>query len=169
MKVDWLVGAWGLVAGNLQGGGRVDVELISQADLEQYEGDLIVQRTVGQFNIVKDVQNPAVQFMDDHVHCRLRTVQDDVAGGALLTPSDIEDLVTAEEQFMWHRVIRMELGDTAGLLCNECDPAWGSIDCRVKRKLEGLDRLVLTFEPHSQSPTDSWSVACWIRVLVGIT
>lgn len=169
---DWIVGAWSdREGGSIQatGGGFGIFSLIDSFDLDKYHDEALVERVVGQFAIHKVTADPGATVRGDMVHSRLVVGYEDDDGGGVLRSLSLVDQINAEEQFLWHRVQEVPLSVSSNLSSagsQSTNPAWGSIDSRVNRKLELNDALLLRFEPISVLPTDVWEVHAWIRVLV---
>lgn len=154
-NLDWHVGWWsedGLTTGAQSQ--QVVLTLITDAELLQYEDDLIVERVIGQYLLLNNSETPTI------AHLRLAVRPENETAVFTL---DTEQSINADEQFMWHKVQYLE-GNANNM--NAQHPEWSHIDCRVNRRLQGLDRLVLTLDFMDGLVTNPFAFGAWIRVLV---
>lgn len=165
-NLDWVVGWWSEdLNGFATDGDTVELELLSQGDLDMYEDNVVVERVVGQFWL----QN---QSPDNRLVVAMRlAVRQAFNDGVGVVNVDLFNFSNAEEPFLWHKVIDLEsLNDAqAGVGSNtnmrpDHHPEWSHIDCRVNRSLGDLDRLILEIDPLFV--TSRFFYAAWIRVLV---
>lgn len=157
-NLDWHVGWWSdelLVADQSQ---QVVLTLVTSGELLNYEDDVIVERVVGQLLIINSGTEVGLAC-----HARL-AVRPENESAIFTLDMTLPD--GAEEPFMWHKVLT--LGPGGSNMLASAHPEWSHIDCRVNRKLEGLDRLVLCLEtiPALVDGEAEWRIGAWIRVLL---
>lgn len=171
-KLDWVMGHWSEVdpvTGDVDSftipcdGTLVTLQLIADADLADHSDDMIVERVVGQYLLSYNGTAPAVGF------CAMRmSVRPEDPGAAILSTwqAPITSAVMADEKFMWHK--QHVIGAGTRNLAPDIHPEWSTLDVRVNRRLEELDRLCLMFQATTGGGFDAtvFSAQAWLRVLV---
>lgn len=168
-RLEWHVNGacWANTPSTLVSGNAANFQLISGTEVEgRYQGGLVVERVIGQvalYNLSDQPFEPA-----STVHMRLRTGLEDLGTNVVGTAGDdLEDADVAEEEFMLHRVFTAQSGIARSMLDAElANPWWSIIDCKVNRRLESAEALVLTYWISSIPADVEWSIQHWLRVLV---
>lgn len=155
-NLDWLVGWWTDEGELGSASAQVILPLVSDADLADFEDDCIVERVIGQYYLEAGTGGTV------HLHSRLVVRPESDVG---IWSASIANFTMADEQFLWHKVHAMTASTRN--LAPDIHPEWSHIDCRVNRKLEGLERLCLIFEPTTVLSTETtYKWGAWLRVLV---
>lgn len=170
-KLDWITGWWTEVTASGPDWFTVSpfttpmLQLVSDADLREHGDDVVVERVIGQYMLESDAGNDTSGI----VHMRLVVRPEDPA--AVVTPvwaAPITTSAMAEERFLWHKVHYLNNGTRQ--LAPDIDPEWSHLDCRVNRRLQELDRLVLIWQlmPFAAGVEQTYRCGAWIRVLISI-
>lgn len=175
MALDWVVGFWhGSTPTTVMVGNQVIFQLLNSADLDEHEDQVVVERVVGQYRYRFTHEEPTEAGL---VHTRLTVRPENTATGAVFN-APIAPQAMVEEKFMWHKVHFFSYDATAGsarvdnMFSERTSmfqhPEWNHVDCRVKRRVEELDRLCWVVEPVQPAAGvgGSLEIWLWLRVLV---
>jgi len=172
-NLDWVMGHWSEYDpgdGMLDSftvpldGTLVTLQLIADADLADHQDDIIVERVIGQYLL-----NCTLATTSSVGYCAMRmAVRPEDPGAAILSTwqAPITSAVMADEKFMWHKQHILNHGTRN--LAPDVHPEWSTLDVRVNRRLQELERLCLMFQGTTGggfSATSSMTCQAWIRVL----
>lgn len=154
-NLDWVVGFWSEALST--GQDSTILPLVDEAQLLDYEDDLVVERVVGQYflrNLTEQTQLIA---------CRL--YETDVANGGS-PPWNLWSFEDADQMFMWHKIHLLDVTANFGSrnMFSAAHPEWSHIDCRVNRRLHDMKEL--RFHIDALTPLTVYEWGAWIRVLV---